>query len=280
VSRSEPRPATPADLADIRALLAAHGNDGPHERIDVVGPYVRHLIDHARAMVCREAGRLLAFGAAIDAGVAIHLTDLFVQPDRLGEGIGRSLLTALFDDRWPRTTFASDDPRALPVYVRAGMSPSWPNLYLDGDSTALPDPGLATGPRTAAELAELERSWRDVDRPDDHAFWSTEPGADPFVVLDGGEALAFAYARDRQMNANRVISRLVVRPGADPWPVITAALRRAGRERGVGISVLGPSPALRPLLEAGFRVRDRDTFLTSELDLVDPARLCANPGML
>lgn len=280
MTEAEPRPATQADVADIRALLAAHGNDGPHDRVDIVGPYVRHLVDHARSMVCRDGDRLLAFGAAIDAGVAIHLTDLFVQPDRLGGGIGRPLLAALFDDRWPRTTFASEDPRALPIYIRAGMSPSWPNLNLDGDATALTDPGLVTEPGTASELAALERSWRNVDRPLDHAFWATEPGADPFVIREGGEAIGFAYARDRQMRPSRVISRMIIRPGAEPWPVIAAALRRAARGRRVGISVLGPSPALRPLLEAGFDIDDRDTFMTSELDLIDPARLCANPGML
>jgi GNAT superfamily N-acetyltransferase len=281
VTVAQPQAARPADLAAIRTLLAAHGNDGPTDRADVVGPYLAHLIEHTRAMVVRERGRLVAFGAVIDAGVAVHLTDLFVQPDRLGEGIGRPLLAALFDDRWPRTTFASDDPRALPVYVRAGMSPSWPNLYLEGDSTAVTGGGdLSTEPATSERLAELERSWRGVDRPVDHAFWATEAGADPFVVRDGGVAVAFAYARDRQMSLHRAISRMVVRPDADPAPAVAAALRRAGRGRGVGISLLGPSPLLRPLLDAGFRIEDRDTFMTSDPELVDPARLYPNPGML
>jgi len=36
---------------------------------------------------------------------------------------------------------------------------------------------------------------------------------------------------------------------------------------------------LRPLLEAGFRVADRDTYLASRDDLFDPTRLIPNPGM-
>jgi hypothetical protein len=42
----------------------------------------------------------------------------------------------------------------------------------------------------------------------------------------------------------------------------------------------GPNPAVRPLLEAGFRIEERDTYMASEPDLVDPARLLPNPGML
>jgi hypothetical protein len=37
---------------------------------------------------------------------------------------------------------------------------------------------------------------------------------------------------------------------------------------------------LRPLLEAGFRVVDRDVFLASDPAIVDSARLVPNPGML
>lgn len=61
------------------------------------------------------------------------LTDLFVDPVRHGTGIGRALLAALWpaEDREPaRFTFASHDPRAMPLYVRAGLIPYWPLLYL------------------------------------------------------------------------------------------------------------------------------------------------------
>ena len=42
----------------------------------------------------------------------------------------------------------------------------------------------------------------------------------------------------------------------------------------------GPHPVLRPLLEAGLRIVDRDQFLASDPTLVDPVRLIPNPGML
>ena len=50
-----------------------------------------------------------------------------------------------------------------------------------------------------------------------------------------------------------------------------AALRRAaGDGQGLAVASRARSPALRPLLEAGFRIDDRDTFMASEPDLVDP----------
>ena len=276
------RPATTADLPGIRAILAAHDNDGPHESIDIVGPYVRHLIEHGHTLVVEDGGGIVAYGAVIDAGRAHHLADLFVRPDRLGEGIGRPLLERLFVGRWPRTTFASDDPRALPLYVRAGMTPFWPHLYVEGDAGAVPDPGPAIGiePADAGRLADLEQEWTGVERRADHAHWASQASADPFVVLAGGTPVAIAHARARQIGSSRVVNRLVVRPDAEPLAPLWAALRRAGRGGPVVAGIQGPSPALRPLLDAGFRIIDRDTYMASEPDLIDPARLVPNSGML
>ena len=100
------RPATPDDIAAIRAIRAAHGNDDPPGQLrgpDIVGPYVAHLIAKHIAMVSETpADGVVAFGAVANAGVSWHLADLFVRPDRLGQGRGRPLLAAMFGDRWPR----------------------------------------------------------------------------------------------------------------------------------------------------------------------------------
>ena len=62
-----------------------------------------------------------------------HLAELFVRPDRLGRGIGGRLLTEVMAGNEERVTFASSDPRALPLYVRHGMRSVEPLLYLRGD---------------------------------------------------------------------------------------------------------------------------------------------------
>jgi GNAT superfamily N-acetyltransferase len=276
------RPATVDDLPGIRAILVAHGNDGPVVIADIVGPYLTHLIGRGRARVAMLGGEMVGFGAAIDTGRCVHLADLFVHPDRLGQGIGRPLLAATLDGATERTTFASEDPRALPIYVRAGMQPLWASLYVQGASAALPPVAgsLRTETAAAARLAALERAWTGGDRPADHAFWGAMPAGDAFVVLDGDAVAAFGYARVRQAAPIRVLDRLLIHPDADPISTTVAALARAGRGGPVLTCLLGPHPALRTLLESGFRVVDRDQFLTSEPSLVDPERLIPNPGML
>ena len=276
------RTATFEDVPEIRAILAEHGNDGPFTTVDIVGPYVRHLILAGRALVVDEGTRLVAFGATLPTGRGRHLSDLFVRADSLGRGIGRPLLDRLYGDDWPRTTFASDDPRAMPLYIRAGMAPRWTCLYLQGSAGDIPATrgDLTTQTADPGLLADLERTWTGADRSVDHGFWATQAGADPFVVLDAGEAVAGGYGRDRQIGAARVLDRLAVHPDHEPLGPIFAALLRAARGGDVRATLPGENPAVRPLLEAGFRLEDRDTYMASEPDLFDPARLLPNPGML
>ncbi len=277
------RVATVEDLAAIRSILAGHDNDGPIVVADIVGPYITYLITHGRTFVAELDGQVVGFGAAADTGRSIHLADLFVHRDHLGRGIGRQLLDAIFEAPGPaRTTFASEDPRALPLYVRAGMTPLWPSLYTHGPTHLLPAnaDGLTIEDADADGLSGLERAWTGHKRADDHAYWAAMPGADAFTLRDGGEVVAFGHARSRQMVRTRVLDRLVIHPDADPVTTTLAAMARAGREGDVLVCLLGPHPALRPLLEAGFQIVDRDQFLTSAPDLVDPERLVPNPGML
>jgi GNAT superfamily N-acetyltransferase len=282
VSGAVIRAATVDDIAAIRAILAAHGNDGPVVIADIVGPYVAHLIRRRRAHVAVLDEAIVAFGAAIDTGRAVHLADLFVDPDRLGQGIGKAVLETVMAGAIQRTTFASDDPRALPLYVRAGMQPLWASLYVQGPSVALPPTasGLRTASATADRLAAIEQDWTGIDRRVDHGFWESNADADAFVVLDGDDVAAIGYARARQAAPIRVLDRLVIHRDAEAVGTTIAAMRRAARGGPVLTALLGPHPALRPLLEAGFRIVDRDQFLASDPALVDPARLIPNPGML
>jgi GNAT superfamily N-acetyltransferase len=278
------RRATVADIPAIRALLRAHDNDTEVApgAIDIVGPYVRHIVDHHVALVSVDDGAVVGFGGAIDTGWCRMLSDLFVDPERLGSGIGRRLLDAVFDDAQARATFASDDPRAVPIYIRAGMTPLWTEFYLDGDARGLDvAPGLRVRAALPGEPADLELAWDGADRTVDHAYWAAGPEGDAFIVDDELGPAAFGYARARQVGPARVVDRLLLRPGADPVTTATAAMRRAARDNPLlRVHVFGPNPLLPVLLEAGFRIVDRDQFLASDPSLVDPLRLLPNPGML
>ena len=276
------RRATDADLAAIRSILAGHNNDGPVVVADIVGPYITYLISRAMTFVAELDGAVVGFGAAADTGRSIHLADLFVHPDQLGRGIGRLLLAAVLGPPGPRTTFASEDPRALPIYVRSGMTPLWPSLYIQGPAAGLPraPTRLVAEPASVDQLRELELAWTGHERADDHAYWAAMPGADTFTIRDGPDVAAFGHARNRQLVQTRALDRLVIHPDADPVATTFAALARAGGDGDVMACLLGPHPAVRPLLEAGFHVVDRDQFMASDPTLVDPERLIPNPGML
>ena len=219
-------------------------------------------------------------GATVDTGRARHLADLFVRTDRQGGGIGGHLLDAVFGDAWPRTTFASDDPRALPLYVRAGMLAYWPNLYLTGDPTRIapdPDPTYEVEPASLEAVADLEAGWAGVDRSPDLGYWATLPAVRPFVVRAGGRIVGAGIGRNAFRAPMRWMHEAVAAPDADGPAVLLAALgyALAGQELG-GACVPGASPLVRRLLDLGFRVRDRDTFLASDAALVDPLREIVN----
>lgn len=281
------RPATEADIPAMRAIFRAHGDDTPVVAggADVVGPYLAHLVAHHRVLVVEEAGRVIAFGAVLDTGRLRMLCDLFVTPDRLGGGVGRPLLAELFGATAARATFASDDPRALPIYVRAGMTPLWVQLYLEGLPSRLPDTvsGLTVRPSDAARAAALELAWTGADRAVDWTFWSAMDASDTFTIEAGGRPVAAGIARAKQATTARALDRLVIAPDVaeeHTVGVALAAICRAARGGPVQVTCYGVNPLLPVLLEAGFTVVDRDQFLASSPDLVDPLRLLPNPGML
>jgi GNAT superfamily N-acetyltransferase len=277
------RPACPDDGAAMLAIWAANGDEIPAGGADTLTPYRDHLLRTGRVLVaCDRDGRVLGFGAVVERADVTHLADLFVLPDHLGHGIGQRLLAALFGEARQRTTFASADPRALPLYARVGMSPLWPNLYLDVDVSRLPapPPSLTCAPVGPDRTAELEQRWLGAADRDDHRFWAALPEARPFVVSRDDEPVAAVHARVRRTGRDRWINRLVAAPDADPVTVLVAAYHHAAEGGRVGSCLPGPSPALRPLLEAGARITDRDTFMASDPALFDAARRISDGGIL
>jgi GNAT superfamily N-acetyltransferase len=280
------RNATEDDLRAIDAVLRANDEPPPGEPMYPPGaqdPYLGHLIRRGNTAVAEIDGIVVGFGATVDTGRCTHLADLFVLPAHHGRGLGGRLLGAVFGDRFPRTTFSSDDPRALPLYVRVGMAPVWPSLYVSGDPAGLPADSrdLAVEDATFDDVARLERDWAGVDRAPDVAFWATHREPRAVVVVRAGNPVAVGLGRGRLNGIGRWIDRAVVAPDEEPVAPFVALLRRAADGADlIGASVAGPSPLLPVLLSSGFRIRDRDTLMTSDPALIDPARTLANTGIL
>ncbi len=274
------RPMGVDDLAAVDRVLAA-----ADESVATPSgwPYLELVHSCGQVLVGEIDGTIIGFAAAVPAGGVTHVSDLFVVPDRQGRGVGRQLLAELLGDAWPRTTFSSSDPRALPLYVRHGMRPSWPGCYLEGPATALPepDPDLEIVILDAAGMTEAERALDGIDRACLHEYEARETGSVHLAVRSGGTLVAAGHARDARTGPGRWLDRLVVARDVDPVGPIVAALRGAAvPARPVGACVPGPHPALATLLGRGFRIVDQDTYCESEPGLFDPTRSLPDPALL
>ena len=250
-------------------------------------PILQHLLRRTRIVVAEQDGTPVGFAASFAIGDRFtHLADLFVLPAFQGRGIGAALLRAVLAGPGERTTFASANPRALALYVRAGMQPWWPSFYLQGGPEALDvlgrRPGTLAGEPASAVV--VGAAWRDLGEPDrteDLELWCSRPGGTAFLVRQRASLVAAGIAADSRGGSGRVLLRLAIAPGADPVAAVIGALRfiaHPGEQ--VQLTLPGPHPALRPLLATRFRIVDRDTFMASRSDLVDPERLLPHPEYL
>jgi GNAT superfamily N-acetyltransferase len=279
------RLATPADVPGIAAVLAA--NDEALEEPGVEGyPYLEFLLGRGRVTVAELAGRIVGFGSAIRVGTATVVSDLFVHPANHGGGVGSELLGATLLDDHPRMTFSSADPRALPVYIRAGMRPWWPNLYVRADPATigrLPTTASITAePADAGQTAAVSQALTGIDRRADFAFYAAQTNAAGFLVRDGGAIAGVGWTHHGPEGDGQELAHAWVADGADVAGAV-ATLFRVAAAAGTGSAwacVPGPNPALPTLLEAGARIFDRDTFCTSDPGWLDPGRILPNPGLL
>jgi GNAT superfamily N-acetyltransferase len=269
------RPARDADIEAIDRLLRAYDSPAASPPIQpgAYVDYLRHLLARGTVVVAESDAGIVGFGASVDTGRAVHLADLFVDSDLMGRGLGRRLVEPLFPDGRPRTTFASDDPRAMHLYVGLGMTPLWPNFYLDGRASRIPPvTDVEVVEAATEEVAALEREWTGVDRGEDYRVWGARAGHRPFVARAGDRLVAAGHSRPRFRGGGRWLDRLIPAPGVDSGPAVLAALRHAADgDEPIGACVMGPNTALRPLLvECGFRIVDRDTVMATDERLLDP----------
>jgi len=267
-----------ADVSDLAALCdIASIVDPPHDGADFDTTYYQHLLQHGHVVVAEASEVVIGYGAAIDVDGVRHLSDLFVHQDARGMGVGRQLLgETLTSDAAASQTFASLHPAALPLYVRAGMAPTWPLLYVHGDAARLPTSSLIVEPCEAEAAAALESEWLGWDRRIEYGYWSRRPESQIFRVMDGTSAIAVGCSVDSR--GVHSLGRLACGDAADACEVAAAAVRSCGDD--VMAAVPGANPAARMFVESGWRVVDLDLYCTSEPGLVDPRRLLPHPGLM
>ena len=250
-------------------------------------PYLEHLVQRAVTAVAvgRDDG-VVGFGGAIEAGhdgaPARWLTDLFVHPENREAGAGRTLLDVLLDGADQRMTASTGDRRALSLYIRAGMRPWWPFLYLSGEAENLPEDETMTVERAdVGTTAAWSQAWTGHDRTADFGHYASLPEARGFAVREAGAIAAVGWARRDRRSRGRWLDHVTIAPDADPVRAVLAAWRAAALDGGIVRGVVpGPHPAVATMLERGIRILDRDTFCATDPGLLDPVRILPNPGFL
>ncbi len=270
------RPATEDDLAGIRAVRLAIDRDA-HEDSGADPGYCRYLIEHGRLLVGVDHGRVTGFAGAVETGSSRLLADLFIDPDRQGSGVGRALLTEVLAGSSARYTFSSSDPRAMPIYTRAGMLPQWPLLYVHGPRGRIERPaGLVTEEIGVVEATAFELSVTGHDRSSQYRYWASRPGALTIGVRRGAELVAAGALVVRQRTVR--IEHLAC-VDTDDVEVFAALVHcEHGAERVIAY-VPGPRRLTSVLLAAGFRIHDTDTYMASGPNLIDDRLMVVHPGL-
>jgi len=280
------RPATTDDLAAVWDIVYAHeagGAPNPPPRGDVP-PFLQHELATGDMRVAALRGQVVGFGAAITRDSLWYLAELFVRRELQSAGIGAALLRELLPaDGRVRFTRSSSDPRALALYVRAGMRPCWPNVWLrarSADVAPLPTASVRVVPASGddAELRRWDAELSGRARDAEHDYWLAT-GATPVWFARPGCRLGYGFLQTDSGSA--IWSRQAITLGpigtqdvADAAACVCAAVEWARRRVGIVRMVIpGPHPALAPLLAAGFRITDVETFVSSAVPaFVDPTR--------
>ncbi len=271
------RPAGVSDLvavSDIASIV-----DPPHDGAEFDTAYYQHLLRRGRVVVAEESEIVVGYAAVIEVDGAHHLSDFFLHQDLRGRDIGRQLLDAAWQATGrsaPRQTFSSLHPAALSLYVRAGMAPRWPLLYLHGQSTALPPAQLHVASCDGEEAASYEAEWLGWDRRDEYSYWWRHPEGQIFVVRDGTGPVAVGCCVNHR--GASTLGRLACADSSVACDAVAASVRWCDDD--VLVSVPGVNPVIPMLMDAGWRVIEHDLYCSSEPDLVDPLRLLPHPGLL
>jgi GNAT superfamily N-acetyltransferase len=210
----------PAEDADMRAAFAVfrraimayvhqHGivdspvvTDGMlDEGWALRGPFIEHLWRSAAHnwLAEDETGSTIGWAMSIERGAMLELTHFFVDPGIQSKGVGRALLERAFpaDHAGHRSIVATQDPRALSLYLRAGVR----FVTTVADFEARPTPvrvdtdlefeALDASTESASVIAGVEAAILGHTREIDSRFLLGERPA--WVARRGGTLAGFAF---------------------------------------------------------------------------------------
>jgi ribosomal protein S18 acetylase RimI-like enzyme len=255
-------------------------------------PWLNHVLRTGTLLVAERDSMIIGFAGIISRGDLVYLTDLFVAPQTQSYGVGGALLDAILPrDRRALATIGSSDPRALALYIRAGMTPEWPDFQIVVEREQWRPTDLDPNDVEMVEAARMEADLLDFDaeisgrlRPEEHEYWVDECAGTPFWFQRAGERIGYGYVRlapetPLQPADTAVVGPVSVRDSRDAAACVLAttgwALERSPRAH---LLVPGPHPALYPLFTAGGMIEYVETFLCSAPPCVDATRYLPSDG--
>ncbi len=199
------RTATMDDLPAVHAVWYATETVGEADPPPLGGPHpwLRHVLRTGTLLVAEHDGAIIGFAGIIERGELVYLTDLFVAPETQSHGVGGALLDAILPrDGRKLATIGSSDPRALALYIRAGMTPEWPDFQIHVERERWRAADVDLGGVQMVEAARMEADLLAWDaeisgrpRPEEHQYWVDECAGTPFWFQRAGERIGFGYVR-------------------------------------------------------------------------------------
>jgi hypothetical protein len=230
--------------------------------------------------VAETGGALIGYAALIERGGVGFIAELFVRPESQSARIGGGLLAKLLETSAPTLcTMSSGDPRAISLYIRAGLQPRWPHFQLMGSPEHLPHLGPDV---EATEIEEQDQAIIGWDaeisgraRPEEHAYWRSTR-AIPLWVRGKDGIVGYGYVHRTPASvraaAGVLLGPIGARSAADAAASLDAILRWSRRfGHAVHVGIPGPHPSLPALIRAGFRIKFVETYCCSNpTALFDP----------
>jgi GNAT superfamily N-acetyltransferase len=177
-------------LAAISGVYLPHGFQPPSPPFDVFTTQQEHVLRTGVSHVAIRDETITGFASAWSRGDDWFLASLFIAPDAQGQGLGRSLLDAVWGGDFARRRTITDaiQPISNALYAGRGLAPTTPVLVFSG----VPTPGAPPLEQGPGELAPIDATAYGFDRAVDHDYWSRS--ARRTVWLRDGEPVAYSYA--------------------------------------------------------------------------------------
>jgi GNAT superfamily N-acetyltransferase len=257
---------------------------GPLPDEPLAWEHLRHLRVSGRMVIATTTdGEPVGFGGVVERNGITRLADLFIDPDHQGRGVGQALLREVLGDAAVLTTSASADPRALPLYTRAGMRPLWPYHFLVGDPRKVEVPETTrVEPASREELVAIDTEATGFERSIDHEYYEVGCRAQGLRIVVADRAIGVANREPPQPWAPTrwILLTLAVIAGFESGDGVRAALAHAGAQGADRLftAIGGPNPVLASLLESGFVIPEQDIYMATSPDITDPLRHHPHPG--